>query len=355
MRVKILITGVPGFAASQLAYSILVANENSESLMIRPKNEDIEIHGTKRVRTDMYRLEKLGIADQIKYHLIELTDSVSVYNVIKEVMPDQIYHLAAQDYVKSSWDSPHETFRTNVEGTINLFMAIRQCYPRRISSDPILINNLRATDQYQVLEYPKVLVTSTSESYGYHKERIHENTEQKPINPYGISKLCQDSLSRLYACAYNIPVVITRSFNVTGWGRNDPFVDSDFARQVATIEKNGKGGIISHGNLEAKRTFFDVKDAVRGYYLAMNSEYNKGDVFCFGAEESTSIQQLLNYLTLMSTSKITTKVDKSRFRPIDTDDMRGDFSKAERLLGWKAQVPLEQSLKELLNYWRERV
>ena len=207
----------------------------------------------------------------------------------------------------------------------------------------------------EVIQYPKVLVTSTSESYGYHKERINEDTEQKPINPYGISKLCQDSLSRLYADAYNIPVVVTRAFNITGWGRNDPFVDSDFAKQVAQIEKTGQGGTIHHGNLKARRTFFDVKDAVRGYYLAMNSEYDKGDVFCFGKDYSTSIQEILDFYIARTKVDIKAEVDQKRFRPVDTPDMLGDFSKAKELLGWKSEIDLTESLEDLLNYWRERV
>ena len=335
---RVLITGVNGFAASHLVKLLY-------------EKGGFEIHGTKRVRSDMYRLEKMNMHRAVEYHLIELTDAASVYNVIKEVMPDQIYHLAAQDYVKSSWDSPHETFRTNVEGTINLFMAIRQCYQPKVE----YYETTGGTSAREYLDYPKVLVTSTSESYGYHKKRINEETEQKPINPYGISKQVQDSLARLYNQAYDIPVVITRSFNVTGWGRNDPFVDSDFAKQVAEIEKGNKEPVIRHGNLEARRTFFDVKDAVRGYYLAMNSEYDKGDVFCFGKDYSTSIQEMLDFYIHRAKVDIKAEVDQKRFRPVDTPDMLGDFSKAKELLGWKSEIDLTESLNDLLYYWRERL
>ena len=313
---KILITGIGGFAASHLVKILLKHKIGYDNT--------VEIHGTKRVRSDMYRLEKLGIADKITYHLIELTDPISVYNVIKEVMPDQIYHLAAQDYVWSSWNSPHETFDTNVGGTINLFQAIRQCYPH---GDREFILNDPKKGNYFGAPFPKVLVTSTSETYGYHNEKINESTEQKPTNPYGISKLTQDQLARLYSKAYNIPVVITRAFNITGWGRNDPFVDSNFAKQIAEIEK-GVRQKVCHGNLESRRSFFDVKDAVLGYYLAMQSEHKNGDVFCFGPKKSTSIAELLDILVKLSSVNIKLEKDKSRSRPIDTPDMLCDAYKA---------------------------
>ena len=165
---KILITGVPGFAASHLVQYIYDQQWKVEN----KSNQSVEIHGTKRVRSDMYRLEKMGIADRIKYHLIELTDAHSVYNVIQKVMPDQIYHLAAQDYVMSSWEAPHENFHTNIDGTINIFEAVRRCYSIRANEGPGGLD-----------EYPKILVTSTSETYGLHKEEIHEGTRQKPNNP----------------------------------------------------------------------------------------------------------------------------------------------------------------------------
>ncbi len=349
---KILITGAPGFAASHLIKHILTEDQVEHYQL-----EDIEIHGTKRVRSDMYRLEKMGIVDNIKFHLIEMTDAISVQNVIADVMPDQIYHLAAQDYVKSSWDAPNETFNTNVSGTINLFEAVRRLYPRvGRPYDSSTAGNPGAVSQ-DILGYPKILVTSTSETYGFHKEEIHELTEQRPNNPYAISKCTQDQLARLYAQAYNIPVVVTRAFNIIGWGRNDPFVDSNFAKQIVEIEK-GRKTVIEHGNLQAKRSFFDVRDAVRGYYLAMEHEIVKGEngeVFCFGPEQSTSIDKLLKAMIVLSTLKITTKHDPGRDRPIDTPDMRCDAGKAEQVLGWRPIVLLRDSLLDLLNYWRDRL
>ena len=178
---------------------------------------------------------------------------------------------------------------------------------------------------------------------------------QRPINPYGISKLSQDMLAQLYSRAYNIPVVVTRSFNVTGWGRNDPFVDSNFARQIVEIEK-GKRTMINHGNLQAKRAFFDVKDAVRGYWTAMEHKSEKScEVFCFGPKRSTSIKALLSTMIGLSKSSVRKEFEPERSRPIDTPDMRCDASKAKIVLGWEPTITLKDSLSDLLEYWRERL
>ena len=341
---KILITGAPGFAASHL-------------IEVLSKDDNNVIHGTKRVRSDMYRLEKLGVADKVCFHLIEMTDAISVHNVIAEVMPDQIYHLAAQDYVKSSWDSPIETFNTNVNGLINLYEAVRRCYPR-ITDGPVIgdgVNTGYAATQV-IFAYPKILVTSTAETYGYHFDPIHELTEQNPLNPYGVSKLAMDKMAQVYAKAYEIPTVITRAFNVSGWGRNDPFVDSDFAKQIAGAEVGFNSGELQHGDLSTKRSFFDVKDCVSGYIMAM--EYNQKEsceVFCFGPDKSTSIQELLDVLIGYAQVSITTHLMQDRLRPLETIDMRCDTSKAKQVLGWEPKVPLDDSLKDLLQYWRERL
>jgi GDP-4-dehydro-6-deoxy-D-mannose reductase len=341
---KILITGGAGFAATHLIKLLLKENTGFTTI-------GYEIHATKRVRTDMYRPDYWGLTDKVHWHLIELTDAHSVSNVIKEVMPDQIYHLAAQDYVKSSWDSPKETFDTNVNGLINLYMAIRNNYnPGMVE----VTGEKKATSK--CLDYPKILVTSTSETYGYYPGSIHEQTEMRPLNPYGVSKMAMDHLARIYAKGYNIPTVITRAFNITGWGRNDPFVDSNFARQIVNAEKGFAPAEIRHGNLEAKRSFFDVKDAVLGYYLAMQYESKYPyEVFCFGPEESTSIKDLLYALVKLSTENMVTVHDPARHRPIDTPDMICDAAKAKQLLNWECTIPLEESLKDLLDYWRERL
>ena len=309
---RILITGISGFAASHLARKLL--------------SEGHEVHGTVRIRSDLSNIK--DIKDKLQLHLIEMTDSFAVDNVVNGVQPEEIYHLAAQSYVKLSWDAPIETYRINVDGTINLFESVRKL---KIS--------------------PRILVTSTSEVYGEVNGAINEETIPNPITHYGISKYAQDMIARLYARSYNLKVVVTRAFNITGAGRADVFVDSSFAKQIAEIEK-GKEPLIEHGNLESERDFVSVHDVIDGYIKALRSE-RWGEIFCLGSGKPVKIKVLLDSLIKLSTYKgIRTKVDKKRLRPTDTKSMKCDYSKAKRILGWKPKVPIEDSLEELLNYWR---
>lgn len=311
---KILITGINGFAASHLARRLVSYGH--------------EVHGTARVRSDLHRLN--DIIDSIKIHLIELTDSHSVSGVLDSIKPDQIYHLAAQSYVRSSWETPLETYRINVDGTINILEAA-----------------------HKMEKCPEILITSTSEIYGEKAGAMNEETIAEPNTHYGISKYAQDLIGQMYAKAYKMPIVITRSFNVTGPGRASVFVDSNFARQVAEIEAGKKEQVIEHGNLETYRDFTDVRDVVCGYILALESK-DWGEVFCFGSGVPIQIKDMLSTLVSFSNKTIETKVDPSRFRPIDTASSYADFSKAKKL-GWEPEIPFKQSMEDLLNYWREKV
>jgi GDP-4-dehydro-6-deoxy-D-mannose reductase len=315
---KILITGINGFAASHLARYLV--------------NEGNEVHGTVRVpgRNDLYTIR--DIEDKLTLHLTELTDFVSVETVLNKVQPDEIYHLAAQTFVKASWDSPLETYNTNICGTVNLFEVAKK-----------------------LPKIPKILVTSTSEVYGETEGAQTEDTIPAPNTHYGISKYAQDLISRFYCKSFNMPVVITRAANITGSGRGDHFVDSSFAKQIAEIEKGVREPVIRHGNLETSRDFIDAKDTVRGYVMSLRSE-KWGEVFCLGSGKLTKIKDLLNIMISLSTIKtIKTEVDPKRLRPVDTPFSFVDAKKANKVLGWYPKVPLKESLKDLLDFWRERL
>ena len=313
-RKIILITGIDGFAASHLAKYLV--------------DEGHEVHGTIRIISDRFKLK--DIADKITTHLIELTDSFSVNKVIQEVKPDDIYHLAAQSYVKASWDSPVETYSTNVIGTVNLFEACRK-----------------------LEKQPAILVTSTSEIYGAKDGSLNEETRPEPNTHYGISKYAQDMIARLYHRAYGMKVMVSRSFNITGYGRGDVFVDSNFAKQVVEIEK-GVRESIKHGNLESARDFTDIGDVIKGYVKILRSE-RWGEVFCLASGEPVKIQTVLDTLIELSGKDIKTELDPERMRPVDTPTMKGDATKAKEILGWSREIPLKESLNNLLVYWRERL
>lgn len=312
----ILITGISGFAASHLARYLV--------------NEGHEVHGTIRIRSDLHRIE--DIKSKLTLHTIELTDALNVESVILSVKPDEIYHLAAQSAVRQSWDMPTENYRINVDGTIYIMEACRKLEKK-----------------------PRILNVSTCEVYGEPKESvINEDTTPNPNTHYGISKYTQDMVGRLYHRAYGLPVVTSRSFNVTGAGRADAFVDSNFARQVVEIELGLKEPVIKHGNLASMRDFTDIKDVVRAYVTILRKG-NPGEVYVIASEKLTSIQELLRTLILHSAlPSIKDEIDPERMRPVDTKGTVGDCSKLKQL-GWERTVPFETSMVELLEYWRSRL
>jgi len=313
--VKILITGVNGFAASHLARELV-------------KNH--KVHGTVRIRSDLHRIN--DILGKLTLHTMELTDYLNVERVILEVKPDRIYHLAAQSAVRQSWDMPSENYRINVDGAINILEACRKLDKK-----------------------PRILNVSTCEIYGEPDGVIDEDTKPDPNTHYGISKYAQDMIGRMYFKAYGIPVVTTRSFNVTGEGRADVFVDSSFAKQIVEIEKGVREPVIKHGNLDSVRDFTDVKDVIRAYTLALE-QGEAGQVYCITSGELTQIKDLLKLLIKNSTYKgeIKDEIDPQRLRPIDTRGTKGRSDKMYAL-GWIRTIPLEQSMVDLLNYWRKRL
>ena len=197
------------------------------------------------------------------------------------------------------------------------------------------------------------MIPSSLEIYGQVEGIINEETIPNPNTHYGISKYAQDMVARLYHNAYDANVVVTRAANITGPGRTDQFVDSSFAKQIVEIEK-GKEPIIRHGNLESSRDFVDVRDIVRGYVMVLKSK-RWGEVFCLGSGKSIKIRNLLDTLIGLSTAKnIKTEVDPKRLRPVDTLITFTDTKKASKL-GWKPTIPFEQSMEDLLKYWRKRL
>lgn len=315
---KALITGITGFVGSHLAEYLL--------------SEGLEVSGTSRWRSKMDNVE--GIKDKIHLHEADMLDAHSIYQIIDEIKPDFIFHLAAQSYVMSSWQSPANTIEVNTTGAINLFEAVRK-------------TGLKAPVQ----------IACSSEEYGkvYPNEvPIKETNPLRPLSPYAVSKLAMDYLGYQYYESYKINIIRTRGFNHTGPRRGEVFAESTFAKQIAEIEKGKKEPIVLVGNLEAKRDYTDVRDMVRAYYLAAQ-KCTPGDVYNICSGTAWAIGDVLKYLLKLSKVKIEVKEDSSRMRPSDVPILLGDNSKFVAKTGWKPQIKLEKTLEDLLNYWRERV
>jgi GDP-4-dehydro-6-deoxy-D-mannose reductase len=316
---KVIITGIAGFVGSHLAEFLL-------------KRKGIKVYGIDRwlTRTDNI------VHIQSKIHLIEcdLTDPFSTHYEIEKIKPDLIFHLAAQSFVPSSWHAPHDTLTTNIIGQLNIFESVRK----------LKLNT-------------KIQIACSSEEYGLvHKNEvpIKETNPLRPLSPYAVSKVTQDLLGYQYYRSYKMFIVRTRGFNHTGPRRGENFVTSNFAKQIALIEKGKQKPIIKVGNLKAIRDFTDVRDMVRGYWLALQKgkpgeEYN----ICSG--KGITIKNTLNLLLKLTKMNITLKQDPSRLRPSDVEILVGSYAKFKKQTGWKPKIPFEKTAEDILNYWREKV
>lgn len=313
-----LITGITGFVGSHLAEYLLSIG--------------VEVYGTIRWRSRTENIENI----KEKIHLIDtdIKDAHSMQSAVDEVQPDYIFHLAAQSFVPTSWHAPAETLNTNILGNANLLEAVRKS-----DCDPV------------------IQIAGSSEEYGlvYPDEvPIKETNPLRPMSPYGVSKVAQDLLSRQYYMSYGLKVVVTRAFNHTGPRRGDVFVTSNFAKQIAEIEKGLKEPVIYVGNLNAQRDFSDVRDIVRAYWLAVN-KCDYGDVYNISLEKGRTIQSVLDLLLSMTDVNVEVKQDPSRMRPSDVMILQGDCSKFKEKTGWKPEIPFEKTMMDLVDYWKGKV
>lgn len=320
---RALITGVDGFVASHLVDYIL------------DHEPDWEVWGTCRRLADkkniVHRLKEITVLD------MELTDPHSVLNAVKAARPDKVFHLAGQSFVPSSWTSPAGTFETNAVGTANILEAVR-------------LNCIHAYVQ----------IAGSSEEYGLVHPcecPINEDIQPlRPLSPYGVSKVAADLFGYQYARSYKMNITRTRSFNMTGPRRGEMFVTSDFAKQVVGIEKKKLDPYIVHGNLEAIRDFTDVRDSVRAYWMMSNRRAD-GDVFNICSGKGYSIQTVLETLIRLSyyEGEIKHIPEVTRMRPSDVPLLLGCNIKVNIATGWLPIYQFEDTMKDLLDYWRERL
>lgn len=315
---RVLVTGVTGFAGSHLVDYLLTRS-------------DCEIVGIQRWRSRTENIEHF--ADRITLLECDLRDATSTYDTVARVRPDWVFHLAAQSFVPTSWIAPTESLTTNVLAQVNLFEAVRR------------------------LQLPcRIQLACSSEEYGLvHPDEIpiRETNPLRPLSPYAVSKVAQDMLGYQYWMSWKVDSVRTRGFNHEGPRRGPVFVASDFAKQIADIEKGRRPPVLSVGNLEAKRDFSDVRDMVRAYVLALE-KCEPGEVYNICSGRAWSIRQVLDLLLGMTRTKIEVRQDPARLRPSDVPILLGDNSKFVAATGWQPTIPFEQTLRDMLEYWRSR-
>lgn len=336
MMKKALITGITGMVGSHLADFLL-------------ENTDWEIFGVCRWRSPLdnvcHLLDRVNRKDRIFFEYADVNDSFSLMNVISKVKPDYVFHLAAQSYPQTSFTAPIDTLNTNILGTCRLLETIHAV--------------MGADASYQ----PVIHVCASSEVFGKippdkkPETGIHEECPFHPASPYAISKVGTDLLGRYYAEAYGMIVMTTRMFTHTGPRRGDVFHESTFAKQIAMIEAGLIEPKVMVGNLKSLRTYADVRDAVRAYYMLVTKDPIPGAYYNIGGSYTCEVGDTLHTLISYSPMKDQIQIveDPERLRPIDADLQVPDCRKFKEHTGWEPQIPFETTMHDLLNYWRARV
>jgi GDP-4-dehydro-6-deoxy-D-mannose reductase len=342
---RVLITGVTGFAGSHLAEYLL-------------ERGDVEVYGACRWRSRLDNLSDLArqgrlnrrgldalvndaaqlreMADSNALNLLQgdMADPYQMKTLLEIVKPERIFHLAAQSFVPTSWSAPAETFYINTVGQIHLFEAVRAA-----GIDPL------------------IQIAGSSEEYGLvHPDEVpmKESNPLRPLSPYAVSKVAQELLAYQYHQSYGLKTVVTRGFNHTG-PRHGPVLScSSFARQIAEIEADLAPPVLYVGDLTTRRDWVDVRDVARAYWLALERGL-PGEVYNVGSGTTRTIQSMLDLLLSLSSVKVEVRQDPARLRPSDVPILWADDSKFRARTGWEPQIPFERTMRDLLDDWRERI
>ncbi len=314
---RALITGISGFVGSHLAEFLL-------------QETDWQIAGTVYGRLDNIA----HLRDRLTVYPAELSRLEVVRFILDETRPEYIFHLAAQPIPALSRLDPWFTLENNIRAQLNVLESVVQL-------------GLAA----------RVLVVGSSEVYGQvtpEELPIDEEAPLRPNSPYGVSKIAQDFLGLQYYLSNQVEVVRVRPFNHIGPRQRLGFVAPDFACQIALIEAGKRAPEVQVGNLDAERDFSDVRDIVRGYYLAL-TRGRAGDVYNLGSEQAHAIQYILDTLIRLAGQPVKVAPEPSRMRAVNVPKLVANCQKLRTQTGWRTSIPLEQSLTDVLDYWREQV
>ena len=318
----VLITGAGGMVGSHMA-----------EIMFR---EGIEVIGTYYKPT----VDMCEISNDIKMIECDVRYPKNIEKIIKHYMPDQIYHLAAQSYPTVSWDKPYETMDINIGGTIAVFETIKEIRKDCPHYNPVVIVACSSAEYGQTLEEMD-------------NEKVKESAQLKPLHPYGVSKVGQDLIAYQYFANDGIRTIRARIFNTTGTRkRND--VTSDFTkRAIEQLYVNCENPVLSVGNINTERAIMDVKDLIAAL-RALAEKGKAGEVYNISSENVYKISDIIHMIENELKIQFQLHVEKELLRPTDERIIVGDVEKLKRETGWEQKVGLEQTVKEMLEYWKNK-
>ena len=314
---KVFITGINGFAGSHLAEALLELGA--------------EVHGLVRRKSVPIHSNLKNVRGKVTLHTGNLLSEKKINEIIHEINPNVIFHLAAESFVPTSFREPGLVVNTNLAGTVHVLEAC------------IGLKGLEA-----------VHLAGSSEQYGLVKPEdcpINEDTELKPMSVYAITKIGLELAGKHYFRAFSVPVIITRGFNHTGPRRGQEFVTSVTTRQVAKALLRGEK-TFRIGNMDSFRDFTDVRDMVKGYMLAVEKG-KKGEAYALCSGKTIRIKDLVELAMKLHGVEMRVEVDPKRGRPSDVPILLGDYSKAKQEFGWEPVIPITRTLKDMVEWFKE--
>jgi len=294
-------------------------------LISRLKSSGLEVSAT--------RLPHEEVKDDVPNYELDILNQASISSLLDKIQPDYLFHLAAQSSVALSWEKPALTVDVNIKGAVNLLEALRGMH------NP-----------------PRVLLVGSGEEYGYilpEELPVKEDTLMRPGNIYACTKAAQDLLGQTYARAYKLEIIMVRAFNHTGPGQIDTFAAAHFCKQIAEIEAGCRPPVIKTGNLSSRRDFTDVRDIVKAYVLLIQKG-KAGISYNVGSGKAVAMREILDMALSLSKTKITVEQDQALMRVSDTPVIQADISRLTSETGWKPEIPLRDTIADMLDEWRNK-
>jgi len=280
------------------------------------------------------RLPQEEIKEDVPNYELDILNQASISSLLDKIRPDYLFHLAAQSSVALSWEKPALTVDINIKGAVNLLEALR------VMQNP-----------------PRILLVGSGDEYGYvlsEELPIRENTLLRPGNIYACTKVAQDLLGQTYARAYKLEIIMVRAFNHTGPGQLDTFAVSNFCKQITEIEVGLRNPVIKVGNLSSRRDFTDVRDIVKAYALLIQKG-KAGEAYNVGSGKAIAMQEILDMALSLAKTNIIVEQDPVLMRVSDTPVIQADISLITQEIGWKPEIPLRNTIADMLNDWRNKI